>query len=63
MIGSTLALAAALVLAPTTPAAADNGEDGTGGFLSPSFDRSPVNLVVCAVPDACRIEAPRGPKG
>lgn len=61
---TTLALTAALLMPVghhTPDGGNGNGDDTCGkscGWFSPSFENSPVNLVLCTVPQACTI----GPK-
>lgn len=58
MTGRAAVLAlVAVLLAPGAAAAADHDDkppNRTGCCFS--FDDSPVDIVICAVPDACRIE-------
>lgn len=59
-IRQTVVLAAVLALAPATAHADEPCQHTCGGAaVSPAFSDSPVTLVICAVPDSCRIGGPR----
>lgn len=59
-----LLLVAFLALPLGTPAAYAQDNPGCqktcgGAAFSPAFSDSPVNLVICTVPDSCKITSPK----